>query len=759
MLRRFATGQGLTPDLFMQSAMEQPLSPLATLGESVTTGVLSSPGIGTAIRELYAPDAARKVVTEDLGPASMGRGGTGRRTRTRLGFKTAEEVAAEGDTLFTTPEDYKASPSYRAAIPFEPGMTESRARALADMYDAQQVRDYYGQKRPVLNFVGNVAGSALDPINYIPIVGEAAYAAAAYRIGRIGARAVIGAADAAANTALFGILTADQRAKFGDDVSWNAIAMNAAYAAVAGGVVGAGIGTGAHFFRRTADVPLPEIPEAARTDGVAAPVLPERPAPDLTMGDRVTARFDTEPRATVNVFDRMETAGNRIKAADVMNDAIRGIVDEGEVRLGERSQGHVAAMQADAARIEQRLAAGPVVDAGGPSIVDRGDDAQKSPKPQNVLEFIAANGGLRDDGGELSARGINYRTSMTRNGPWFRKKGEDLGPDMMGGGKRTSGKGRTVEDIRQLLVENGYIDRPTDNNALDQSAADDVYSLIDKQLSGSPVYSARDRGRADEIAATSANEELQARYTPQEMQFIDDFGYDLGSKIVDAYQRNNWESGEWLPEDVYLAADLIERGYEPDDAFARAAYESIYGDMDELSAESKRLVSEYAFSDTEWQEPKQRTSAVASPRNPVLNAVTEEVVPVDRPAADIAPRSLRADALKGPRINTKTNFTVPAPDPVAPMLKPALAKVEARATVAADPEKALIDRIVSDAREEGFDPETGSHELEAEIEAMRAQGVLTPEEDAALKASDETYQAATAWEDVMTVARNCVLPS
>ena len=47
----------------------------------------------------------------------------------------------------------------------------------------------------------------------------------------------------------------------------------------------------------------------------------------------------------------------------------------------------------------------------------------------------------------------------------------------------------------------------------------------------------------------------------------------------------------------------------------------------------------------------------------------------------------------------------------------------------------------------------------AEYEAMRAQGVLTPEEDAALKASDETYQAATAWEDVMTVARNCVLPS
>ena len=46
-------------------------------------------------------------------------------------------------------------------------------------------------------------------------------------------------------------------------------------------------------------------------------MLPERPAPDLTMGDRVTARFDTEPRATVNVFDRMETAGNRIKAADV----------------------------------------------------------------------------------------------------------------------------------------------------------------------------------------------------------------------------------------------------------------------------------------------------------------------------------------------------------------------------------------------------------------------------------------------------------
>lgn len=619
MLRRFATGQGLTPDLFMQSAMEQPLSPLATLGESVTTGVLSSPGIGTAIRELYAPDAARKVVTEDLGPASLGRGGTGRRTRTRLGFKTAEEVAAEGDTLFTTPEAFKASPFYREAIPFEPGMTESRARALADMYDAQQVRDYYGQKRPVLNFVGNVAGSALDPINYIPIVGEAAYAAAAYRIGRIGARAVIGAADAAANTALFGILTADQRAKFGDDVSWNAIAMNAAYAAVAGGVVGAGIGTGAHFFRRTADVPLPEIPEAARTDGVAAPVLPERPAPDLTMGDRVTARFDTEPRATVNVFDRMETAGNRIKAADVMNDAIRGIVDEGEVRLGERSQGHVAAMQADAARIEAR---------------------------------VAANDSLARVREEWDRAGVS--NSVSENNGVITVSKIIVPKDERGKGIGSAAMARLTE----------YADATGQRIALSPSA---------------------------------------------------DFG---GSKP--------------RLEKFYKAM-----GFLPNKGRSR----------------------DLSVSETMIREPKQRTSAVASPRNPVLNAVTEEVVPVDRPAADIAPRSLRADALKGPRINTKTNFTVPAPDPVAPMLKPALAKVEARATVSADPEKALIDRIVSDAREEGFDPETGSHELEAEIEAMRAQGVLTPEEDAALKASDETYQAATAWEDVMTVARNCVLPS
>jgi hypothetical protein len=47
-------------------------------------------------------------------------------------------------------------------------MTDDRAAALAEMDDTAKVREFYAQKRPVTAFIGNLAGSATDPINYFP---------------------------------------------------------------------------------------------------------------------------------------------------------------------------------------------------------------------------------------------------------------------------------------------------------------------------------------------------------------------------------------------------------------------------------------------------------------------------------------------------------------------------------------------------------------------------------------------------------------
>ena len=136
-------------------------------------------------------------------------------------------------------DQYKASPYYRKDIPYDPGMTSARAEALASMDDAKKVREFYAQKRPFSSFLGNLAGQALDPINYVPIAGEAVKAAAVARMGNIAGHALVGGIDAAANTAIFGIGTAGVRAQFGDDVSWQATISQIATAALIGHAFGA----------------------------------------------------------------------------------------------------------------------------------------------------------------------------------------------------------------------------------------------------------------------------------------------------------------------------------------------------------------------------------------------------------------------------------------------------------------------------------------------------------------------------------------
>ena len=72
------------------------------------------------------------------------------------------------------------------------------------------------------------------------------------------------------------------------------------------------------------------------------------------------------------------------------------------------------------------------------------------------------------------------------------------------------------------------------------------------------------------------------------------------------------------------------------------------------------------------------------------------------------------------------------------------------------PLTAEMKRMVSESNDEGFDPETGTHDLEPEIDLLREQNALMPDEVAALKAADETHEAVGAWEEVMNLASFCV---
>jgi len=592
----------MTPDVFMRQAMERPLSPWSTFAGAAREGLLQSPGLGTALREGYAPDSARSIsgvkLLEFGKPVKPGDANT----FFDFNYETKEQVEARGDKLFETEDAFKASPMYREEIPFEKGMTESRARALAEMHDASTVRNYYSSKRPVVAFAGTIAGAALDPINYIPIVGEAAMAAAVARTGRIAGRALMGGVDAAANTALFGVLSADTRARLGDDVSWQALASNAAFAAMAGVAIGGAIGGVSKFRGWDADMVKPklEAPPADLPNSVMAKpnsvldaansvldATSNRVSP-LSMDGTATAKFTPDRAVTVaDVVSRMETAGNRIKAADVLNDAVFGMVNDGDVRLGERSQGHVEAMQT-ASR----------------EAIDK----------------------------EVSKQQVDFNDLVLRAKQSLAEK-ESLSTELSASG----------EPVKFVSVDGK------------------------KALAG-PDMSAPGKYR---------------------LTYFDESGVPSGHTEFDSLKQ--------------ATRRALDEKYKPD--APRAAPRQIPAD---------------SILDTGG-------TATASSR-PAIGGGVQEI-----------------------------NYSSPAPDLPPANLKTAETKVDARKTLPADPEQAALDRAIADAKEEGFDPETGKHDLEPDVDSLRAQEALTADEEQALAAADETFQAVEAWQKVMAVAQSCVL--
>lgn len=236
------TYTGVSRQALFDAAMSQPLSLTSTLVEQGKGGALESFGLGTAMRESQVPlpapsqdapygfDPQGLDVPQGISPQDYLQGN----------WVTPDMIAKKRAEMGALSEDqYKASPYYRKDIPYDPGMTSARAEALASMDDARKVREFYAQKRPFSSFLGNLAGQALDPINYVPIAGEAVKAAAIARMGNIAGHALVGGIDAAANTAIFGIGTAGVRAQLGDDVSWQATISQIATAALIGHAFGA----------------------------------------------------------------------------------------------------------------------------------------------------------------------------------------------------------------------------------------------------------------------------------------------------------------------------------------------------------------------------------------------------------------------------------------------------------------------------------------------------------------------------------------
>lgn len=225
--------RGASPEEQFISAMEQPMSLGSTLWDQAKGGVLESFGLGTAVRDFSTPQGNPEERSTLEKVARQFNWFTNTYDLARnLKAKTEPESPALNE------DAYKNSAYFREGVKWDPSMTEDRAAALAIMYDAKRVREFYAQKRPITAFFGNLAGQAVDPINYIPVAGPAVRAGAIARSGRIAGEALTASIDAAANTAIFGLATADARAQYGDDVTWQTTVSQIAMAALIGSAFG-----------------------------------------------------------------------------------------------------------------------------------------------------------------------------------------------------------------------------------------------------------------------------------------------------------------------------------------------------------------------------------------------------------------------------------------------------------------------------------------------------------------------------------------
>lgn len=240
---------------FQRAALAMPFSPAREFMESVQSGIMQAPALGTAIRGAITPSGNEvpplptgNVLLDAINAPAAIRSGV---------EQFGRQITGQANPALTK-TDYEASPWFRKAIPWDPGMTPDRAAALAQQHDIQMARAYMGDKYSwnlpfdlplvghrmpgAIDALGTFIGQGLDPTNYVPIFGEAALAAASARWGfqglaKIGAATGLNAAEAATNVALMNVMTMAQRQKYGDDVSWQAQINEAAMGALLGAVL------------------------------------------------------------------------------------------------------------------------------------------------------------------------------------------------------------------------------------------------------------------------------------------------------------------------------------------------------------------------------------------------------------------------------------------------------------------------------------------------------------------------------------------
>jgi hypothetical protein len=309
-------------------------------------------------------------------------------------LESDDQIRARGDTPLDETQ-WKASPSYREGLNWDYRMTSQRAAAIAAQHDTEAQRAEIASRSTVGNIVGMFAGSAADPLNFLPVFGEVAQARAATRFGELGARILVGAGDAAVGTALGDVVAAPARQAFGDDTSLEATLYDVGIGALLGGAFGAA----GHAFARYGEGKAVRAREATEID--------VRNTEDAAwvMSDAVRGlKEDGEVNLSQRSMDAMDEVFDREAARAIETDVSRRVDERVDARVDERLSEEVRADDTPAARTDEevRTSDTPAARADDAGRVGEAVDAERpvrvagpppEPAPPEVMKEAAANVG------------------------------------------------------------------------------------------------------------------------------------------------------------------------------------------------------------------------------------------------------------------------------------------------------------------------------------------------------------------------------
>jgi hypothetical protein len=444
-------------------------------------------------------------------------------------------------------------------------------------------RDGAGKWLAVL--AGSAGASLTDPVQIATLFAGGVIGGTGKAVTLAGKLAHVAVREALINGASEAVLqptVQDWRAKAGLPAGFDEGVRNVLFAAGLGGALGAAGTAAGQAVRRLTGTDLTAAAETLKGDPAAPETLRR-----MLDGDRAALSEATVPvRAALP--DDARGALNRLDGEELTAQArpeaiAPGVHEAATLRAARTIDGAADPasyrMPVDAARV-QRLA-----DTLAPPV-----KPAKGGKPQTLIDWLIANGGLQDSGGELAARDA---AGLARA-----FKGRLNRPD-----------GATLDMAGLYAHEAGFFGR--------RATPDELLAAIDDELGGRPRYRPDDAAKAQQMADDMRHAEDSRRFVEDTLDAIlavappnaDD------ALVLDAFSR---ASAGTDPEDALVEA-LMARpeadtpaaprmalpGWDDDvldAASASRAADPFADGLDDAAAPPAALADEWAISDAERTE-------------------------------------------------------------------------------------------------------------------------------------------------------------